>query len=219
MPDRAFNSDKAAYENDPVRFIQTIGPIYCPVPAYAENVLTLYNSQNFRDYRMQLEDYTKRTIITYKIVSDSNDRLKNTAKTACNFWNSFIIPNSSIVIRLGVFTSYDTIIAQSYRLYISSGVVYGGIEFNTKYLNRFTDSEIAGTVIHEIGHTLGFGWDRWIGLFDRNSGMFKSEYIGIIPELQHMFAETDYGPGTQYAHWDEERFDRELMTGFKDSYE
>ena len=29
-------------------------------------------------------------------------------------------------------------------------------------------------------------------------------------------AERDGGAGTALAHWDEERFDRELMTGYKD---
>lgn len=158
-------------------------------------------------------------LITYKIVDDRDDKLKKTARLACNFWNRFIVPNSSIVIRLGTFTSNGYTIAQAYKPYTNNDTVYGRIEFNTKYLAEFTNYEIAGTIIHEIGHTAGFGWDKWTQLFDRDTGIFKSEYIKRIPELQHMFVETDFGPGTQYSHWDEERFDEELMTGFKDSYE
>lgn len=159
------------------------------------------------------------TLITYNILDDQNDKLKTTAKLACNFWNRFVVPKSSIVIRLGIFTSNGFTIARAYRPFSDNGTVFGRIEFNTKYLNQFTDYDIAGTIIHEVGHTLGFGWDRWTELFDGSSGLFKSEYIQEIHELQHMFVETDYGPGTRFSHWDEERFDRELMTGFKDSFE
>ena len=159
------------------------------------------------------------TLITYNIVEDSDDKLRKTAKIACNFWNRFIVPNTSIVIRLGIFTSNGYTIARAYKPYTSDGVVYGRIEFNTTYLNQFTDYDIAGTIIHEIGHTLGFGWDKWMELFDANSGIFKSKFIKNINELQHMLVETDFGPGTRFSHWDEERFDKELMTGFKDNYE
>jgi len=34
-----------------------------------------------------------------------------------------------------------------------------------------------------------------------------------------MYAETDFGPGTQYSHWDEERYNAELMTGIQDDAE
>jgi hypothetical protein len=34
-----------------------------------------------------------------------------------------------------------------------------------------------------------------------------------------MYVETEYGPGTTLAHWDEARHDKELMSGFKDSAE
>lgn len=158
-------------------------------------------------------------LITYNIIDDQDDKLKKTAKLACNFWNRFVIPKSSIVIRLGTFTSSGYTIARAYKPFSDNETVFGRIEFNTKYLSQFTDYEIAGTIIHEVGHTLGFGWDKWMELFDASTGLFKSKYIKEIPELQYMFVETDYGPGTQYSHWDEERFDQELMTGIKDSYE
>ncbi len=158
-------------------------------------------------------------LITYNIVDDRDDKLKKTARLACNFWNRFIVPSSPIVIRLGIFTSSGFTIARAYRPYTNNGTVYGRIEFNTKYLDQFTDYEIAGTVVHEIGHTAGIGWDKWMQLFYKDTGLFKDEYIKSIPELQHMSAETDYGPGTQYSHWDEERFDKELMTGIQDSFE
>lgn len=158
------------------------------------------------------------TLITYKIVSDLNGKLKQAARVACNFWNRFIIPNSSIVVRLGVFTSNSTTIARAYEPYKQNGVVYGVVEFNTKYLSTFSRNEISGTIIHEIGHTLGFGWDKWMDLFD-SKGVFTEAATNAIGDLKNMRVETDYGPGTQYSHWDEQGHDEELMTGFKDNTE
>jgi len=155
------------------------------------------------------------TLITYKIVSDVDGRLKNAARTACNFWNRFIQPQSSIVIRLGVFTSFGTTIARAYKPYTQRGVIYGVVEFNTNFLDEFSDNEVAGTVVHELGHTLGIGWDKWMTLFNQRTGLFSAQSIKSLPALKKMRVETDYGPGTTLSHWDEERFGAELMTGLK----
>jgi hypothetical protein len=159
-------------------------------------------------------------LITYKIVSDRDRRLKNGARTACNFWNRFVLPRFSVVIRLGTFTAdYSTTIARAWRPSMKDGVMYGRVEFNTKYLLTFDAAEIAGTIVHEIGHTLGFGWDDWMTLFDPNTGAFNAQAVSQLNSLATMSVETDYGPGTRLSHWDEERFDRELMTGFQDTGE
>ena len=159
-------------------------------------------------------------LITYKIVSDRGRRLKTGARTACNFWNRFVLPRFSVVIRLGIFTAdYSTTIARAWRPSMKDGVMYGQVEFNTKYLLTFDPTEIAGTIVHEIGHTLGFGWEDWMTLFDPNSGAFNAQAISQLNSLATMYVETDYGSGTRLSHWDEERFDRELMTGFQDSGE
>jgi hypothetical protein len=95
-------------------------------------------------------------LITYKIVSDVDGRLKTAARTACNFWNRFVVPSSSIVIRLGTFTAFGSTIAQAYQPYTKAGVVYGVIEFNTNFLSEFSDSEVAGTIAHgSLSH-----WDE-----------------------------------------------------------
>ncbi|MGA1867460.1 MAG: hypothetical protein ACMUJM_02820 [bacterium] len=154
--------------------------------------------------------------ITYKIISNREGKLRDSAKLACNFWNRYVIPNSPILIRLGIFTSFASTIARAFKPYSKNGVVYGRVEFNTRFLRRFSEFEIIGTIIHEIGHILGFGWDRWMDLFYLKTGKFKQEYIDQIPELANMRVETDYGLGTKFSHWDEEVFDKELMTGFKD---
>lgn len=158
---------------------------------------------------------TASTLITYKIVSDVDGKLKGAARVACNFWNRFVIPDSSIVIRLGIFTSNSTTIARAYQPYEKDGAVYGVVEFNTKYLSTFSRNEISGTIIHEIGHTLGFGWGEWQDLFDSN-GEFKKAATDVLADLKDMRVETDFGPGTRYSHWDEQKHDEELMTGFKD---
>lgn len=159
------------------------------------------------------------TLITYNIVSDLNDHLKAPAKIACNFWNDFLEPNTSIVIRLGIFTADTDIIARAYTPSTSGGVTYGRVEFNTKFLKDYSKFQIAGTIIHELGHILGIGFDKWMHMFDVKSGRFYSEYIDIVPGLKPMLIELEGGVGTQYYHWDEKTYDKELMTGYKEAQE
>ncbi len=154
--------------------------------------------------------------ITYKITSDMDVRLKKGARTACNFWNRFVQPKYSIVIRLGAFTQNSNTIARAYEPYTKDGVRYGRVEFNTKYLGRFTENEIAGTIIHEIGHSLGIGWEEWDKLFDRETGKFNPAAVRRLRKLDQMEVELDGGSGTAFAHWDEDKFDKELMTGCQD---
>lgn len=130
-----------------------------------------------------------------------------------------MIPNYSVVIRLGLFTSNSNTIARAYKPYERDGVYYGVIEFNTKYLSTFSRNQISGTIAHEIGHTLGIGWNEWEKLFDHSNGKFDESAIQAINDLKDMRVETEYGPGTQYSHWDEERHGEELMTGFKNTTE
>lgn len=161
------------------------------------------------------------TIITYKLTSDNQDgQLERASKTACNFWNRFIKPANSIVIRVGLFQAFGSTIARAYKPYRDpSGVLYGGVEFNQSFLSGFSNAQAAATLIHEVGHTLGIGWDKWLGLFDQQTGLFLDEAIQSLPDLENMHVETDFGPGTVFSHWDETKHDKELMTGFKDNVE
>lgn len=158
-------------------------------------------------------------LVTYKIVSDVDGRLKASTRAACSFWNRFLQPRASVVARIGTFRSVSATLARAYQPYTRAGVIYGVIEFNTRYLHVFTDDELASTVAHEIGHTLGYGWSKWMTLFHHETGLFKDKPIEKVPGLAKMLVETDYGPGTELSHWDEERFGAELMTGFKDEIE
>jgi len=158
------------------------------------------------------------TLITYKITSDRGDLLKHGARTACNFWNRFVQPSQSIVIRLGVFTQNSNTIARAYKPYWDGDTRFGRVEFNTKYLTDFTADQVAGTITHEIGHSLGIGWDDWHRLYN-NDGRFLPEAVQQLAALADMEVELDGGGGTARAHWDELRFDKELMTGYQDHSE
>jgi len=162
------------------------------------------------------EPVQESNFVTYKIIDDLGGRLKQGARTACNFWNRFLQPKYSIVIRLGTFTQSSNTIARAYEPYERDGVHYGQVEFNTKYLWQFSENQIAGTIVHEVGHSLGIGWDEWDKLFNRSTGKFKSKAIRRLRGLEQMEVELDGGPGTAYAHWDEAMFDKELMTGYQD---
>lgn len=158
-------------------------------------------------------------LITYKIVADVDGRLKTAARTACNFWNRFVEPRQSIVIRMGTFSSFGTTLARAYEPYTRNQVRYGVVEFNTRFLPEYDDLGMAGIVVHELGHTLGYGWDRWMALFDADTGRFKAAAVKKLPALKAMRVETDYGPGTTLSHWDEAKFGAELMTGIANKNE
>jgi hypothetical protein len=159
-------------------------------------------------------------LITYKIVSDKNGKIKKAARTACNFWNKFVEPRRSIVIRLGIFSDDSDTIAQAYEPHEGpKRIVYGRVDFNSKYLKTFNHTKTAGTIVHEIGHTLGFGWNKWMRLFDEDTGEFRRKAVQTVPALGRMLVETDGDDGTAFSHWDEERFDKELMTGYEDRAE
>lgn len=157
--------------------------------------------------------------VTYKIVSDMGDKLKMSARTSCNFWNRFVLPKQSIVIRLGTFTQNSGTIARAYKPYEKDGVRYGVVEFNTRYLGEFSEDDISGTIIHEIGHSLGIGWEEWDDLFIEQTGKFKVASVRRLEALSDMVVELDGGPGTALAHWDEDQFSTELMTGYKNQGE
>lgn len=158
-------------------------------------------------------------LITYKIENDLDGKLKAAARTACNFWNRFVDPKSSVVVRFGVFEESSSTIALAWEPYKRKGLVYGRVKLNAKYLKRYGAKGTVGTIIHEMGHTLGFGWQKWEKLYSSDTGKFTPKSVKALPALEKMRVETDGGEGTEYSHWDEETFDRELMTGYEDRAE
>ena len=159
------------------------------------------------------------TLITYNVVEDRVGKLEAAARMACDFWNHYVEPETSIVIHIDLFWSPFRYIARSYEPELKGGVTHGGIRFNTVFVRQYTELQLASTMVHELGHTLGFGWDRWMGLFDGTTGRFTEAAIKELPSLADMHVETDGGAATEYMHWDETKHGSELMTGIEDKAE
>jgi hypothetical protein len=175
--------------------------------------------QNRKKKRACLAEASMTALITYKITGDLGGKLKQAARTGCNFWNHFVTPACSLVIRVGVDEMDEDTIAESYDPYKYAKIQYGQVNFNMKYLSHYTPYRIGGTVIHEIGHTLGIGSKTWRHMFNRRSGKFKPKYVAQLPDLGAMLVETEFDQGTRYDHWDEAKFTTELMTGFENRAE
>src|SRR6056297_788994 len=114
----------------------------------------------------------------------------------------------------------------------------GYMEFNTTYLEQLeADGQLVETIVHELGHVLGFGtnweFEPYFDLlaYEPSSGVDCSSvttfdvppvYLGEFGRLAYELlggvgdvpVEEDGGPGTKCGHWDEETFGNELMTGF-----
>lgn len=159
------------------------------------------------------------SLITYRIVEDHADKLKAAARLACNFWNHFVEPETSVVIHIDLFTSPLRYIARSYEPERRGAVTHGRIRFNRAYVKRYSVQQLAGTLAHELGHTLGIGWGRWMELFDTETGHFTGNAIDALPALADMRVETQHGDATRHLHWDEGRHRGELMTGFENKSE
>ena len=94
------------------------------------------------------------------------------------------------------------------------------VGFYNKVLGLFDD-----IVIHELLHAVGLGtiWDR-LGLLDTtdpDNPLFLGEeaadaYAVEFGGIGYVPVEEGYGVGTALAHWDEETFGNELMTGIID---
>jgi hypothetical protein len=99
----------------------------------------------------------------------------------------------------------------------------GIMEFDTADLFALEVSgELLDVILHEMAHVIGFGtlWD-FNNVYVPESG----EYTGAAalaeykvefdnPDATFIPVELNGGPGTANAHWNEEDFGNELMTGF-----
>ena len=100
---------------------------------------------------------------------------------------------------------------------------HGEMEFDSADVAAmFANGTWTNVILHEMGHILGIGtlWTT-LGLKNGPSG----DYIGTnaLREYRTLSGnssatsipiEHDFGAGTANAHWDEDRFNAELMTGF-----
>ena len=154
------------------------------------------------------------TIITYYIVEDREDKLSTAAAAACGFWNAFLTPNQSVIIRLDTFEEHGTALALAYRPYNKDGTKYGHVSFNERTLHEYSTRQLTEIMIHELAHSLGIGFKLWHKLFDIDTGRFYPEVIKKLPALGDMSVELEGGPGTRFFHWDAEQFKGELMSGY-----
>ena len=123
-----------------------------PMPLSEMHIFTCFVGLNLFLWSLlfRLKDTNFCNFVTYKIEDDIGDKLKKTVRTACNFWNRFVSPKFSIVIRLGLFSQNSNTIARAYKPYEKDNVKYGKVEFNTKFLNQYPDNAIIGTITSDI---------------------------------------------------------------------
>ena len=100
--------------------------------------------------------------------------------------------------------------------------ILGRMRFNTFYMSSMISSKTFGDVIlHEMGHVLGLG-TRW-GSLKNGDGDYKGsaavqQYALMTGQAQTSVpVEKDGGGGTAGAHWAENIFDTELMTGWAEN--
>lgn len=101
----------------------------------------------------------------------------------------------------------------------------GSMQFDSADASNYeSDGRWYDIVLHEMFHTLGFGviW-RVLGLVDSSESMFlgteanrafQQEYPALASVYDYIPVETNGGPGTAGAHWDDATFGSELMTGY-----
>ena len=102
---------------------------------------------------------------------------------------------------------------------------HGTMQFDVADVAQmFANGTWASVVMHEIGHILGIG-TLWSSLHLKNAA---GDYIGVHglseyrvlsgnPLATSVPIEHDGGSGTVGAHWDEDTFNTELMTGYAES--
>lgn len=102
--------------------------------------------------------------------------------------------------------------------------LYGLMFFDTADLDFLAQNGIFDeVVVHEMGHVLGIGtlWDFGRDLLQGTTADPRfvgpqaiAGYLEVGGRGTSVPVEEGFGPGTRFSHWDEETFDKELMTGF-----
>lgn len=100
--------------------------------------------------------------------------------------------------------------------------IIGRMRFNTYYMDDMVSSNTFGSVIlHEMGHILGLG-TRWSSLKNGDGNYTGANALAQYSALKgstqtSIPVEKNGGAGTAGAHWEEDVFDTELMTGWAEN--
>ena len=104
------------------------------------------------------------------------------------------------------------------KMYLDISILFD--RFDTSDLDDMVkDGTIRGVILHEMAHVLGVGtlWEV-NKLLDENNNYLEDTMATKIWRdwgcVSTPPVEKDFGPGTAFAHWDEECLGDELMTGF-----
>ena len=104
----------------------------------------------------------------------------------------------------------------------------GLMNMNTAYTASMeANNTVVDVITHEMGHLLGLGsfWGAYNehqatkvdGYATRWKGAQANAFYSSIGGVGDAPIEDQYGAGTQGAHWDEQMFDTEIMTGFAEN--
>jgi leishmanolysin len=92
----------------------------------------------------------------------------------------------------------------------------GTMQFDVADASAYQAGLFDDIVLHEMLHTVGFG-TIWSAKGLITGGGFNGALANAVyPGTALIPLELDGGSGTAYAHWDEETFSNELMTGYID---
>ena len=102
---------------------------------------------------------------------------------------------------------------------------HGEMEFDSADVaNMFASGIWTNVILHEMGHILGIGtiWSllglkNGAGDYIGAHGLAEYRALSGNPSAASIPVEHDGGSGTAGAHWDEDTFNAELMTGFAES--
>lgn len=180
--------------------------------------------------------------IEFDFLGEFSTSQKDLFNLAADFWGKIIndslpiatvngqrIKGLKITVVSSQIDGLKNILGQSNVVHLRPGTLLpatGIIEFDTADLiNLETEGVLLDTIIHEIGHVLGFGtlWEQLKlveGIETENPQFIgenaMQEYAKLLGSGKPVPVplENTGGPGTQNVHWRESVFGNELMTGF-----
>ena len=141
-------------------------------------------------------------------------KFDNNIKSATNFWNNILNEPNDIKIEVKEESISSNILARA-RPFSSTDLKGGGIIY---FNNNASYHDWDFVVKHEMGHIFGIGtnikWSSNIFQLGRNHFLSSSGFPETYQIYREQFGGTSVGTpiGDARGHFDEDVFDRELMT-------